>query len=366
MLSPMQVQYLVGLCCLRRNPEAVDITIGNELFDPAAEIDRDVDVTVTCRDGDVQEAIAGFEVKKEASPMDVTKVEQLCAKLNDLPDLKTRSIVSASGYSPAAVRKAAAHNIQLYDFTDWHVEIRKEFPESTLVGSPSDSLLFTCTRMMWLDGVKVAVNPFTTERAALLAAVQENPPVLDEQGKPHTVQKDIDSLFRAVGGHAAAEIGNTPEAQAILLEPHTVPPNEQPDGPFGSILARDVIVPLQDKLFIAVDGKLTQIEAVSISGNLQWSKSRQQATYQVMRRHGGSEVYAGAAIGHTPWEGVLMAALLSPDDSHMFVTLVHLAEKHKNMIRKLKIRANGSSQVTVFDATILRRPNLDTFNNRNV
>jgi len=46
-LSPMLVQDLVGLCCLKWDPEAVDVTIGDMVLDPAAGKERDVDVTVT-------------------------------------------------------------------------------------------------------------------------------------------------------------------------------------------------------------------------------------------------------------------------------------------------------------------------------
>src|ERR1700733_13555869 len=49
-LSPMLVQYLVGLCCLKWDPGAVDVTIGEMVLDPAAGKQRDVDVTVTISD----------------------------------------------------------------------------------------------------------------------------------------------------------------------------------------------------------------------------------------------------------------------------------------------------------------------------
>jgi hypothetical protein len=50
-LSPMLVQYLVGLCCLKWDPEAVDMTIGDMVYDAGAEKERDVDVTVTVSEG---------------------------------------------------------------------------------------------------------------------------------------------------------------------------------------------------------------------------------------------------------------------------------------------------------------------------
>jgi hypothetical protein len=48
MLTHMLVQYLVGLCCLRRNPEAVQVELGDLVVDGASGKNRDVDITV-CR-----------------------------------------------------------------------------------------------------------------------------------------------------------------------------------------------------------------------------------------------------------------------------------------------------------------------------
>jgi hypothetical protein len=75
LLTPMIFQYLVGLCCLRRNPDAVDVTIGDAVGDVAAGIQRDVDITVTLvePDGPIR-AFKGYEVKREKGPLDVTEV----------------------------------------------------------------------------------------------------------------------------------------------------------------------------------------------------------------------------------------------------------------------------------------------------
>ena len=66
MLTPMMVQYLVGLCCLRHDPDAIDVTVGDMVMDDAAGKERDVDVTVTLTgsDGEIT-AFKGSEVKHE-------------------------------------------------------------------------------------------------------------------------------------------------------------------------------------------------------------------------------------------------------------------------------------------------------------
>jgi hypothetical protein len=99
-LSPMLVQYLVGLCCLKWDPDAVDVTISDMVLDPAAGKERDVDVTVTITEsGSVTHAFKAYEVKHESAPLDVADVEQLCMKLLDMPSVTHRAIVSASGFT---------------------------------------------------------------------------------------------------------------------------------------------------------------------------------------------------------------------------------------------------------------------------
>jgi Restriction endonuclease len=124
MLTHMLVQYLVGLCCLRRNPDAVQVELGALVTDEASGKERDVDVTVTVRDdGGDSWAFKAFEVKDEKSALDVTIVEQLCAKLNDMPSITHRAIVSSSGFSDGAKRKAAHHGVDLYTLEKWATPI---------------------------------------------------------------------------------------------------------------------------------------------------------------------------------------------------------------------------------------------------
>ena len=69
MLTPMLVQYLVGLCCLRRNPDAVDVTVGDLVQDVAANKPRDVDITVTLHEANgTVRAFKAYEVKREGEP----------------------------------------------------------------------------------------------------------------------------------------------------------------------------------------------------------------------------------------------------------------------------------------------------------
>ena len=87
--------------------------------DIASGTARDVDITVTTRaaDGTVH-AFKGIEVKAEKRPLDVITVEQLCAKLKDMPGITHRSVVSASGYTAPAIQKAQHHGMELWELKD--------------------------------------------------------------------------------------------------------------------------------------------------------------------------------------------------------------------------------------------------------
>jgi hypothetical protein len=96
-------------------PESVEVTLGDMVLDPAAGKERDVDVTVKFKESTgIVRAIIGYEVKREKVPLDVKHIEQLSLKLLDMPTVTHRAIVSASGFTDGAKRKASAHGVDLY------------------------------------------------------------------------------------------------------------------------------------------------------------------------------------------------------------------------------------------------------------
>ncbi len=121
MLSPADVHYLVGLLTRVSEGTDVEIQLGDLVFDSAAEKERDVDVTVTKKDAAGSVAVfKGIEVKNEGETVGcLVHVEQLCIKFADKPDVTDRAIVSASGYTEAASKKARAHGVELYEIVDW-------------------------------------------------------------------------------------------------------------------------------------------------------------------------------------------------------------------------------------------------------
>src|SRR5437879_3714372 len=120
MLTATGVHFLLGFLTLMSSPHDVEIILGDMIYDEAADEERDVDVTVTYKGSDgLVSAFKGIEVKKHGRRLDVAAVEQLAGKFQDMPKVNHKATVSASGFTKGAVKKAAAHGIELFTFADW-------------------------------------------------------------------------------------------------------------------------------------------------------------------------------------------------------------------------------------------------------
>jgi hypothetical protein len=165
-LSPMLVQYLVGLCCLRWSADAVEVKLGEYIYDDAAEKERDVEVTVEVDAGpDERYAFMAYEVKREANPLDVKTVEQLAMKLKDMASITHRAIVSASGYTDGARKKAKKHGITLYQLEPWTKPLQEQFPALRMVGTADECFPTNKYLLCWLQPnlsivARAATGPF--------------------------------------------------------------------------------------------------------------------------------------------------------------------------------------------------------------
>lgn len=100
--------------------ETVDLQMGTPMEDQLSGTKRDVDLTLRCHINGHPHILAGIEVKAHTRPLDIEHVEQLIIKLTDIGLTgPSRAIVSASGYSNAATKKARAHGVQLFSLQPW-------------------------------------------------------------------------------------------------------------------------------------------------------------------------------------------------------------------------------------------------------
>lgn len=331
MLTHMLVQYLVGLCCLRRNPDAVQVELGALVTDEASGKERDVDVTVTVRDdGGDSWAFKAFEVKDEKSSLDVTVVEQLCGKLNDMPSITHRAIVSSSGFSDGAKRKAEYHGVDLYKLEKWATPIELEFPRFGLKGLPEDAIPFSRKLLVWLNAYVNVVAPSAKQRSFNIDVAD---PLLDSTGAVHSRYKTFGQYREEILLRSTEVLWAIDPAETMgrtLREFHVSGRSVTADWPHTHTL--DVSA---DDIYLRV-GDLVKIESITISGSMRWERQSEQPDFRVMRRVRDGEPFAGALIALGQREGQMIAFVMS-DSPTMGIHFVHLEEKHQNMIRQLSV-----------------------------
>lgn len=335
MLSPMLIQYLVGICCLRWNPDAVDITLGDMVLDPAAGKERDVDVTVTLTESPgVLRAFKAYEVKRENAVLDVTTVEQLCAKLNDMLAITHRGIVSTSGFTDGAKQKAKHHGVELFELKPWTKPMEEQFPSFGMKGLPKNVLRFSQNLLCWVDSKFQLLTPNATVRFN----IQPGDNILGADGKIHPVYKTFEDVAQAIMQRSTEILFPLEPAQTLL---RTFPPQQayaeslflvRPPWPHTHTLDTG-----RDSLHIRVEETIVQVEAITVTGYLQWQTQIDTSLYYVLERVSDSEVFAGALVAQGTNDGEMFGFIISPSSETAGVHMIKLEEKHKNAIRKLKL-----------------------------
>jgi hypothetical protein len=336
MLTHMLVQYLVGLCCLRRNPNAVHVELGDLVTDEVLGKERDVDVTVTVRDNGESWAFKAFEVKDEKKRLNVTVVEQLSGKLNDMTSITHRAIVSSSGFTEGAKRKAEHRGVDLYTLEDWTTPIELDFPRFGLQGLPEDAIPIRLSLLVWSKPHVSVIAP----SAQGDFTVKDTDPVLDSTGAAHTRHKTF--------GQYKDEILQRSTEVLYPLEPAQTMWRTLPEF-HASGLSFTAEWPHTHTFDVSADdvhvraGDLLKIERMTISGFMRWQRAREQPSFKVMRRVRDREPFAGALIALGDREGHMFAFVIS-DSRTMDVHIVQLEERHLNMIRQLAVPLPAQSE----------------------
>lgn len=337
----MHFQYLVGLCCLRCNPDAIEMVIGDRVHDASSETERDVDVTIRFPENDgTNTAFMAYEARIEKGALDVADVEQLCAKLNDMPDLTSRAIVSATGFSKAAIKKAAAKNVKLYEFRDWTQNVKDGFPELDLVGSAKESLPFAQTEFRWVS-LTIQVNPEDPKRDGYFPSICQEMKLFQKDGQPHPLHPTFRDFIDAITKPLSIHLSKTPEARAVLLAPLPYPPHQRPDGPVGDpVHFPKIVTPIGDPPYLQGPDGLVPIELLVFDAHLQMHFQRIAADYRILTEVGTNDVFAAAAIRQHPGhENILMSMTMVPENSLAHIRIIRLTDKQMNFIHKLKVRA---------------------------
>lgn len=334
-LSPMLVQYLVGLCCRKWDPDAVDVTIGDMIYDAGAGKDRDVDVTVTVKEqGQVTHAFKAYEVKREGQPLDVIATEALCMKLLDMPTLTHRAIVSSSGFTVGAQTKAAHHGVELYALRPWTRQLKEQFPQFEMEGTPEECFPSSNLLLCWPQ----AQLSLVARNAKGSFQVQPEDALFSGKDKPHprykTYEKYKDELLLR-----STEVLIPLEPASTLFRtfpvPFIAPEGEVPCGPaWPHTHTMDVA---SDEVYVETGNGKCRLDLVTISGLLQWQRSKHASHYYVIERVPSGEAFAGTLVSTEHREGRMTCLVFSPTTREIGVEFVRLAERHHRAIRQLKL-----------------------------
>jgi len=286
MLTPTDIQYLVGLLAASSHPTAIDVQLGDVVYDVATKTKRDVDVTVTVTDDAGQRIFKGLEVNKRSRALSAPQVEQLCVKFLDMPSITHRAIVSASGYSLPACRKAAYHGVELLELVDWEGQ-HDEFATKI-----DPNVTFTQEGYVPVH-VDILTNPHKPFPAS--ARVDGTTPVCGLDGARIPTCPDLATLGRNV----------MMSAVGVLKQIGVTPP---PADPFEVDWTLDV----PDTPAVIVEGQIVPIEKVRIVGTIRWSSTTVAPQLKILRRHHDKTPYCGCIVGVTT-EGDLYAFSFGPD-----------------------------------------------------
>lgn len=239
MLSETDIHYLVGLLTKVQSADDVVVELGDLVHDASTDTKRDVDITVSNRDGS-KSVYRGTEVKNHSRPLDTGQVEGLCLKFMDMPDITHRAIVSASGYTKPAVAKAKAHSVELLEIVDWP-DPRQGF------NVRFDTPALTMVEPVWRDGPHVKVNVAQQDYAVLQTNFAKELPIVDESGNPYPSQTktlgDLMMFAHQKAGHDAQESASpmTVTADDLRQVEATVGFNDTPHVKLG-----DRLVPVEN------------------------------------------------------------------------------------------------------------------------
>jgi len=335
MANPMMIQYLVGLCCLQHNPDAVEITVGDMVYDPAAGKNRDVDITITYRDQEgMIAAFKAAEVKKESKPLDVVTIEQLCMKFADMPQITHKAIFSTSGYSEAAKNKAIFHGVDLYTLEPWKQRIEDDFPDFKGTGTPENFLHAKSQYLKWVNWSIYLEAPNAPGEFKWFP----NTPIFSDCNKSHSKYKNMEQYTNAVIDRSAKKLFML---DPILAIADTAFRNnlERQDTLACSFSHSHTMDISSDGVYLLIADKLCQIASITISGVMQWSLRTILPEYYVLKNAATHEVFSGAVIADSgEGNGHMFAMIFPPKGRTVNYHNIFLTEKQKQIIHNLKLK----------------------------
>lgn len=318
MLTSNDIKYLVGLLCSVTSPDNVDIILGDMVYDQAAEKKRDVDITIKYKDEYGNEiSFVGIEVKDHSRKLGTDTVEQLCLKFKDSPAIKKGGIVSATGFTKGAIKKATHHNIELYSLKDWDYKA-ENFGHINI----SDNFKIYETINQWVNETKADLQ-FTED------VPEDYMPYLTGDNNVLDLNRNkiegIENLIQLCNKFRALSI--TPnEAQEHY--------NNMEIGEEKTI-TKEIIV--ADTPLIFIKDKYFNLEKLSIKGNIKKDENLTPLEFKILVKHNNENFRIGCIITLMS-SGNLIGFSIPIDNRTMHLLNIPLSERLKEKLYKIKIK----------------------------
>jgi hypothetical protein len=313
MLTPTDVHLLTGLLTQASSADNVKVELGSLVYDVAAEKVRDVDVTVAQAVGDIK-TLKGLEVKKHTEPLDVAHVEQLALKLKDMPALTSRQIVSASGYTSAAIRKAAAHDVELFRLADWTDKYSFEHARFNEMSS------FCSRSLEYVSGPHLHIE-LESHGEEFAKADPSQIEVTDHQGAPHA----WNVTFREFQNNLIVNTTNELQSheEVSILAP--------------SISKRiDVSIGLSDDSHLRLGELITNIKGARLQGIVRWKETPHPVEYKILVNEATDRPVIGCVLAELP-NGNLVGITASHVDRTIRLINVAVSARNLAVIREMQL-----------------------------
>jgi hypothetical protein len=307
-LTPTDVHYLVGFLSLAAGADNVEIELGDFVYDEATQTERDVDVTITTRDSDgSRTAFVGLEVKAHKRRLNSEHVEQLVQKLRDMPAITRRAIVSASGFTKPAIRKAEHHNADLYELKDWDPATSYDYFKAETVPAARETY-------GWVGNMEVRINP-DREHTSEERLVLSSDPEMYLEGSPeskYNLKNWMHDMSKLAAKEAVSRAGAAPK-EARQQVPASV------------------TVQFTDKAFAMKNDGCVPITALRFTGVLERRFEQLPSVTKALYKLGSSQPMAGCAISDFGGEFGLIALIIS-NRRTLELAHVSIADRNKRRI----------------------------------
>jgi hypothetical protein len=326
----MLVQYLVGICCAGRNPNAVKIVLGDAVNDEEAEEERDVDVTVAVDNGsDGAMAFQAYEVKREARSLSVDTVEQLCAKLLAMPSVTYRAIVSTSGFSKGALRKARKRGVDLYELQSTELPPWAKSPDGKpqIGGGTIESA--SSVSIDW--GTKPYIH-CSFPAGTPSVRISPDDAMLDDNGRVHKVYPRFALFASEVAARALKQIIRRPTDLVSHTTGNEVPATDR-------IPQHTEPVDVQhDGVYLRVEAKVAQVSQATATGDLLIRVEADRAQYVAFKKVGAEELLMNALVSPGPTDYTMAILTFEEGSTTIGVHPITLPKAHRNRINQLYLR----------------------------